>query len=92
MLTLDKLKATPPNTTFDGGTIMDGPNGLHMTNTEQELRWVAVRGTIHDWAIYIGRGNQSDLYIKDHGDKLYNPLKIRHLVLCDDEAFNMYWY
>lgn len=82
MLTIQKLKEKKPGI-FASGVGMDGRN---------IIRWVAVRGGTHDWAIYYGRLAQSQEEIKRCGDKLYTKEKIRGFVPCDDEAFGMYRY
>jgi ABC-type Fe3+-hydroxamate transport system substrate-binding protein len=83
MLTLKQLKEMQPDTIFASGVGMDG---------QDEIRWVAVRGGIHDWAIYYGRLSQSKEEIRDYGDKLFSEEKIKRFVPCDDEAFDMYRY
>jgi len=50
--------------------------------------WVAVRGGIHDWAIYKGQGTKE--YIRDWGNKVHSEEEIKLLVPCDKESFNMY--
>ena len=52
MLTLEFLKQLPPHTIFAYGQVLDNPLGCNMANTGKLMRWVAVRGGIHDWAIY----------------------------------------
>jgi hypothetical protein len=71
------------------------------------VKWVAVRGGIHDWAIYHSMDanlckaeyfdSDDHLYasftqIANHGAKLRSETKIREFVPCTDEAFNMYRY
>ncbi len=58
-----------------------------------QIRWVATRGGIHDWAIYyhlIDWINWTDEMIKKNGDKMHNEKSIKKCVPCDDEAFAMY--
>lgn len=91
MLTLKKLKEMEPHTIFEfkSGEI----NG-------RTFMWVAVRGGIHDWAIYtsINAIPTRDFWAVDkkgiaaYGQKLVDEEKIRELVPCDDEAFKMYRY
>jgi len=52
MLTLKMLKAMPPHTIFAQGELVDSPEDCNLANTGKTTRWVAVRGGIHDWAIY----------------------------------------
>ena len=83
LLTIKQLKATKPNTIFASGTEMNG---------QSIIQWVAVRGGIHDWAIYFGRIDQSQDEIKRHGMKLFSEEKIKECVPCDDKSFKMYRY
>ena len=90
MLTLEQLKAMPEGTIFATGTAMDAPDGLFLANTGVELRWVAVRGRIHDWAIYAHHSYHDIVWIKRHGDKVHFDVHIKKCVPCDAEAFEMY--
>jgi hypothetical protein len=92
ILTLQKLKDMQPNTIFASGTVSDNETGVNMSRSDKLLRWVAVRGGIWDWAIYIHWAESSEGYIRDHGDKVTFKGHIKKLVLCDDEAFKMYRY
>ena len=83
MLTLKDLKEMEPGKIF--------ANGLtQYMNTE--IKWVAVRGGIHDWAIYFGHTDADLEEIKDNGDKMYERDMIKDLISCDDESFSMYRY
>ena len=90
MLTLEQLKAMKPNSIFASGITPDNVNGISMSDSGNELRWVAVRGGIHDWAIYTHLSEKSIEWVKAHGDKVHYSKHIRKLVHCDDEAFAMY--
>lgn len=92
MLTLQKLKDMKPSTIFATGVDMDSPEGINMTGSRKELKWVAVRGEIHDWTIYIHFVSKTSEWIKSHGDKVCSENHIKKLVLCDNEAFEMYRY
>ena len=83
------LKDMKPGT-FGTGEIVDGPEGINMFNSGRQLRWVATRGGIHDWAIYVGLASSSIEDVKDHGDKVHSERNIKKLVECDDEAYGMY--
>jgi len=90
-LTLQMLKDMKPGI-FDTGEIINSPVGIYMTDQDigRRMRWVASRGNIHDWAIYIHWADKDKEYIRNHGDKCYNSDYIKHLVPCDNEAFEMY--
>lgn len=92
MLTLKDLKAMQPGLIFRSGTAQNSPKGIFMTREGGQLRWVAVRGDIWDWAIYCHWVGRTEVWIKDHGDKVTNKETIRKLVPCNDEAFKMYRY
>ena len=90
MLTLQQLKDMEPDTIFATGETTDGYDGANMTGSGQALRWVATRGGIHDWAIYIAPENWSEEEIKRQGDKVHDRETVKKLVPCDDEALEMY--
>lgn len=90
ILTLDMLKDMPPHTHFATGVTTDNLNGINMTNSGQLLRWVAVRGGMHDWAIYINWAYRSEDEVAKNGDKVCSIESIKYLVPCTDEAFKMY--
>lgn len=90
MLTLQQLKEMPAGNIFATGIAIDDEDGLFMANTGRELRWVAVRGGIYDWAIYCHLADKGEDWIKRQGDKVCDERNIKRLVKCDDEAFKMY--
>ena len=92
MLTLKKLKEMQPNTIFLKGEIIDSPDGINITNSGKQLRWVASRGEIYDWSIYCHFADKDYDWIRDMGDKVIGKENIKRLVSCDDEAFEMYNY
>ena len=69
------------------------------------VKWAAIRGGIHDWAIYHSMDSnlcdheyfdcdchlvQTWERIVDEGAKLRDKRDIRAWVPCDDEAYSMY--
>lgn len=92
MLTLEMLKLIPAHTIFASGQFIleTNPDGAVWK------KWVAVRGGIHDWAIYAVEGPEELVYfwawehIKSNGDKISWKSKAREIVACDDEAYAMY--
>lgn len=89
LLTLQVLKDMKPGV-FARGEIIDSPEGINISNGGGMLRWVACRGDIHDWCIYVHSADHSYEWIKQMGDKIFDENNIRKLVDCDDEAFKMY--
>ena len=90
-LTLDALKKMKPGR-FVSGLAIDSPRDINMTGSGKVLRWVAVRGEYHDWAIYTHWESKTEVQIMQYGDKVGNESNIRKLVPCTDEAFKMYRY
>lgn len=80
----------PEGTIFATGEALDDENGINMENTGHNLKWIAVRGDIHDWTIYCYWVENSIEYIRGRGDKVHNESTIKKLVPCDDEALKMY--
>lgn len=91
-LTLEKLKAMEPGQMFATGLTTDNPEGINMARSGKQLKWVAVRGEIYDWAIYIHFSKYSIGQVASEGDKVIFKEHIKKLVPCDDEAFKMYRY
>lgn len=89
ILTLEKLKKMKPDTHF---VFKAGTNG------KRTFMYVAVRGGIHDWAIYTSLNAipMVDFWAGDAegihrcGEKVVDRELIKKLVPCDDEAFKMY--
>jgi hypothetical protein len=90
MLTLQQLKDMEPDTIFATGETTDGYDAVNMYGKGQELRWVATRGGIHDWAIYVAPKDWTEEMVKSNGDKVHNRESVKKLVPCDDEALGMY--
>ena len=86
-LTVPQLKDMAPDTVFKSG-IGYYPKMF----ADSEIKWVATRGGIHDWAIYFHMWDKTDAYVQKMGDKLRDENMIKQLVKCDDESFDMYRY
>ena len=84
MLTVDALKKMAPETVFATGVTND-PR-LY----KDEVRWVAIRGRIHDWAIYFHHSYWDVNYVRKSGDKVGGIAVIKDLVNCTDEALQLY--
>ena len=81
MLTLEELEALKPGVFASGTEALDG---IH------KIRWVAVRGFVPDWVIYIGERAMSYDFIRRFGTKLHDEIHILKLVQCDQEVMNAY--
>lgn len=111
MLTIEKLKQLEPGIFATGQGKILHPwfnNAKNIDeNNETPVKWVAIRGGIHDWAIYHSMDanickadyfddsehlNASTEQIARGGAKLYDENKIKEFVPCDDEAFALYRY
>ena len=90
MLTKKMLEDMPKDTIFATGVTIDSPDGINMMNTRRQLRWIAVRGGIYDWAIYIHYDEHTIGWLRNHGDKVYSSEHIKKLVESDKEAFALY--
>ena len=112
MLTIKKLKEMKPNTVFAKEVgLIEHPwfNNAKETLCEDgrstQVKWIAIRGGIHDWAIYhsldanleparyldgISHLEASWEMIERGGAKLHDRETIKKLVPCTDEALEMY--
>ncbi len=91
-LTLKILKEMTPGTIITKGIVKNEPDGVYMTDQRKgaDLLWVAKRGVIYDWCIYIHWVESGEDYVIHNGDKIHTETYIKRLVPCDDEAFKMY--
>jgi len=91
MLDLEMLKIIPAGTVFGEGIVIDNPDGINMTNSGKDLRWVAKKGFGYDdWAIYIHWADNDILFVAEQGDKVNWEDNIRKLVPCTDEVYEKY--
>lgn len=93
-LTIDQFNSFLPGRVFATGTLPNSPEGLFMTNSDQnrELRWVAKKGYGNDWAVYCYWSNEEIEWIANHGDKVCSEDNIKKCVPCEDEVFKRYRY
>lgn len=89
MFTRAKLGKLNPETIFASGLDIDGEDGIYLWNTGELLRWVAVRGSVDDWAIYADKSNKPLEWIKAFGCKLTKN-QARKLVVGDETFYNRY--
>jgi hypothetical protein len=91
-LTIEQFNTFLPGRVFASGILPNSPDGLFMTNEliDKELRWVAKKGNINDWAIYCHWSDKSVEWIMNYGDKVCSETNIKRCVPCDDEVFKQY--
>lgn len=100
-LDLKMLQAMPPHTIFAVGPVpVEVFEDIYGANPNVEkltmlFRFVAKRGAIDDWAIYVGpiskaSGQEDYQSVAAYGDKIHGARIIRILVPCDDEALARY--
>ena len=87
-LTKAFLENIPPHTIFASGLVRDTEE-VNVTGIRQLLTWVAVRGEIPDWAVYVSKGSVAMSDVTHYGDKVL-ARTARILVPCDDEMINLY--
>ena len=90
MLTLDEFKALPFDEVFATGVLPNSPNGIFMTRDGGQLRWVAKKGRINDWAVYSHWACKSEQFVKESGDKIMTKQYIQNCVPCADEVMQLY--
>lgn len=93
MLTLQQLKDMPVGYIFAKGMALDAEGVVNVANTGSMIKWIAVRGTIHDWAIYTDNPHQplADFeQLRTMGEKLKNLKYVQMCVPCEKEALEMY--
>lgn len=90
MITIETLKQMKPNERFATSV------GVYPEICDEIIKWVAVRGIYHDWAIYympvelLMNNTDPVETVARRGDKIFTEKVIRKLVPCDDEAFELY--
>lgn len=89
-LTVECLEKMDPHTVFATGIIADSPDGLFMTGSGQDLRWVAYRGGFPDWYIYCHWSDKSVEWVARRGDKVHNRQNILRVVQASEEALRRY--
>lgn len=93
MVTVELLKSISVGTIFRTGISFS--SDLVASYGDQGsgyVKWVAVRGIVEDWAIYVGPAYWDDDKVKNSGNKIYRQATIEDLVLAEKEAYRLYRY
>jgi len=91
-LTKAEFDKIPVGKIFAAGVLPNSPEGLFMTNSGGELRWIAKKGYGYDWAVYCHWDSWTESQIASNGDKVRSEHHIKRCVPCDDDVFNLYRY
>lgn len=89
-LTFEEFKKLPFTEPFACGVTTDDENGANMTGNGQKLKWIAKKGGINDWAIYIHFYHSSWDFVLTNGDKVQSRENIKRLIDVDDETLDSY--
>lgn len=94
ILTEAALKEMGAREVFARGEVVNSPEGVYMTveHIGRKLKWIAQRGGMWDWTIYIGWADRSWDEILSNGDKVINPDNIKKMVPADEWAMKLYRY
>lgn len=86
------LKMYSPGQIFASGQIVDSNEGITIFGSGKQLRWVAVKGMIDDWSIYVHFSQYNDEFVKNYGMKVIQEENIKKLIECDEYSFKAYRY
>jgi len=97
ILYLHILEDMNPHENIIAGTFLNDDSDIMFTEflhgddvKGKRLRYIAKRGEIHDWAIYVDLEKFPDHKILNNGQKVYDLNVVKQLVKCDDKALEMY--
>ena len=93
MLRFEDFKKIRAREMFAHGLQSDSPRGINLTGSGETLLWVAVKGDVDDFAIYVmpvELANWSIARVRDFGDKIHDRNTIQRLLNCDDEVLAKY--
>lgn len=89
-LTLKNLRELPADSIFQTGLVKDDPDGLNFMGNGELLVYVAVKGYVNDWTIYVLPHPATIGEVALHGDKVATDHCIKYLVDCTDEVLRRY--
>lgn len=90
VLSMKKFKEIPAGQRFAQGEMIDDPAGLHILNSGNFVRWVAVKGYANDWCIYCHWATESFDSVARNGDKVVLEHNIQKVVPCTQEVYARY--
>ncbi len=91
-ITEEMLKGNGNKVLGTGVTTDEEINYYGWGNRKRNLKIIAVKGTINNWAIYVEFMEKPQSYkeIKNYGNKIHNKEVIKKLVDCSDEVLERY--
>lgn len=92
MITLDVFKKLPNSQPFLMGLTIDDHTGVNLDGTGQLRKFVAKKGQVDDWALYLGLPEWDYDKVMDMGSKIYDKKNITNVINCDEEVLNLYRY
>ena len=91
-MTLEEFKQIPAGQTFATGVLPNSPEGIYMTESGGELRWIAKKGYANDWCIYCHWSTSDIAYIEEAGDKVTSIHNIIKCLPYGEEILPLYRY
>jgi hypothetical protein len=93
-MTFAEFAKLPFEEPFADGIMKNEPGALFMSISGKgvNLKWIAKKGAINDWAIYSFFAGASDEYILSYGRKVTDKDNILRCVPCDNEMLKAYNY
>jgi len=88
-ITDEMFKKAEHNTIFATGYAEDTAEELNLWQEGLLYRWVAVKGTVDDWAVYCDYTCRTDEFIKHLGNKVPEA-SVRNIIRVSDELFERY--
>lgn len=92
MITLEIFKKLPNSQPFLIGLTIDDYTGVNLNGTGELRKFVAQKGDVDDWALYLGLPDWSYERVMEMGFKIYDKKNIMNVVNCEDEVLNLYRY
>ena len=90
-LTANILERVEPHSIFMAGVFEDVLDGVNLVGDPGRLlKWVAVRGEIPDWALYVGPYEWSWSKVQVEGDKVLKNTAARITGVFDHELMKRY--
>ena len=77
---------------FRKGILPNSPEGIFMTRSGGNFRWLAKKGWANDWTIYCHWDYHTDDFVEQNGDKVTQKAAILRCIPECEDIFNLYRY